>query len=283
MFKRQTTGSVVCSSCGSLVGVQDDRCYNCGRSNPGLWGFAPALRRLGQDLGFVPIVIWSCTALYVLTLLASGGEIRMEGLFSFLSPSMPTLFLFGASGAIPVFGAGRWWTVLSAGWLHGGLLHILFNMMWIRQLAPATADLYGPGRMVTIYTVAGIVGFAMSSTAGMAFGGSFLSGAQITIGASASIFGLLGALVYYGHRSGSSAVRAEAMGYAVTLFVFGLIMHGVDNYAHAGGFLGGYLASKVLDPLRPERIEHLVLGLACLVITFLSIVVSLIHGIQFLF
>ncbi len=42
---------------------------------------------------------------------------------------------------MPVFGIGRWWTVLSAGWLHGGLLHILFNMMAVRQLAPAIADL----------------------------------------------------------------------------------------------------------------------------------------------
>jgi hypothetical protein len=53
MFKRQRTGSVVCSSCGSLVGVNDDRCYSCGRRNPGLWGFAPALRAFGNDLGFV--------------------------------------------------------------------------------------------------------------------------------------------------------------------------------------------------------------------------------------
>ena len=58
MFKRQTTGSVVCSSCGSLVGVRDEKCYNCGRRNPGLWGFAPLLRSLGNDLGFVPLVVW---------------------------------------------------------------------------------------------------------------------------------------------------------------------------------------------------------------------------------
>jgi hypothetical protein len=49
MFKRQTTGSVVCASCGYLVGVRDETCYHCGRRNPGLWGFAPALRSLGND------------------------------------------------------------------------------------------------------------------------------------------------------------------------------------------------------------------------------------------
>ena len=75
MLKRQRTGSVVCTSCGVLVGVNDDRCYNCGRRNPGLWGFAPLLRSLGGDLGFVPLVIGACIILYALTLLASRGNI----------------------------------------------------------------------------------------------------------------------------------------------------------------------------------------------------------------
>ena len=46
MLRRKTSGSVVCPSCGSLVGVNDERCYTCGRANPGMWGFAPALRHL---------------------------------------------------------------------------------------------------------------------------------------------------------------------------------------------------------------------------------------------
>jgi hypothetical protein len=57
MFKRQRTGSVVCASCGSLVGVNDEQCYTCGRRNPGLWGFGPALRRLGADYGFVSVLL----------------------------------------------------------------------------------------------------------------------------------------------------------------------------------------------------------------------------------
>ena len=57
MFNRRTSGSVVCPSCGSLVGVRDDKCYSCGRSNPGLWGFGPALRHLGAELSFGNLVI----------------------------------------------------------------------------------------------------------------------------------------------------------------------------------------------------------------------------------
>ena len=64
MFKRQTTGSVVCASCGSLVGVNDEKCYSCGRRNPGLWGFGPVLRRFGNDFGFVTLVVYGCAALY---------------------------------------------------------------------------------------------------------------------------------------------------------------------------------------------------------------------------
>ena len=265
-----------------LVGVNDDRCYNCGRRNPGLWGFAPALRSLGGDMGFVPFVIGTCATLYVLTLLASRGNIGMGGLFRLFSPSQSALVLFGMSGAIPVFIEGHWWTVLSASWLHGGALHILFNMMWIRQLAPATADMYGPGRMVIIYTAAGVAGFALSSFAGMYLPNLLLlRGSPYTVGASASIFGLLGALVYYGRRGGSRMVGSQALSYALMLGVFGFVMPGVDNYAHAGGFGGGYLAARFLDPLKPERIDHIVIALACLAASVLAVVASVLYGLRF--
>ena len=55
-------------------------------------------------------------------------------------------------------------------------------------------------------------------------------------------------------------------------------MPGVDNYAHAGGFFGGYLAARLLDPLEPERINHILVALACIVLSMLSIVVSFVHG-----
>ena len=279
MFRRQRTGSVLCSSCGKLVGVQDDICWNCGRRNPGLWGFASSLRRLGYDLGFVPIVIGACGILYVLSLAIDPRGIRSGGI-SFLSPSSRSLVWLGASGAIPVFGLGRWWTILSAGWLHGNLLHIVFNVMWLRQLAPAAAELYGGPRMVIIYTISSAVGFLLSSSAGIFFGNiPILGGAALTVGASAPIFGLLGALVVYGRRGGSSHIGGQAMSYAVIMFVFGLIMPGIDNWAHLGGFLGGYAMARWLDPLRPEKIAHVVGALVLLVLSAVSILLSLLSRI----
>ena len=283
MLKRQRTGSVLCTSCGVLVGVNDDRCYNCNRRNPGLWGFAPALRSLGADLGFVPFVIGTCATLYVLTLVASQGNIGMGGLFSMFSPSPRALFLFGESGAAPVFIAGRWWTVLSVAWLHAGILHILFNMMAVRQLAPVTADLYGPGRTVIIYTAGAVVGFALSSFAGAYLPGFlFLRGSAYTVGASASIAGLIGAMLAYGHRTGSSMARSQASSYLLMLAVYGFMLPGIDNYAHAGGVAGGYLAARALDPMKPERIDHIVMAVGCLALSILSIVASVLHGLQFL-
>ena len=283
MFKRQTTGSVVCASCGSLVGVNDDKCYSCGRRNPGLWGFGPMLRAFGNDLGFVSLVVYGCSAIYVISLLLTtwiGGNIMGSGNpLTMLSPHPVIQIVLGASGSIPVFEYGRWWTVLSASWLHGGVLHILFNMLWVRQLGPATADIYGPGRMVIIYTIAGAFGFILTSVAGHYLFWMpipFLRGAGVTVGASASIFGLLGSLVYYGRRGGSSMIRTEAMGFATTLFVMGFILPGVDKYAHAGGFIGGYAASMWLDPLKPERMDHLVGAALCLVLTAIAIAVSII-------
>ncbi len=272
MFKSQKTGSVLCAGCGSLVGVNDERCMNCGRWNPGLWGYAPMLRKLGMDLGFTQMVVWGCVGLYVAMLLIDPKQIGMGGFLSLLSPSFRAEFLFGASGVLPVFGYGRWWTFLSAAWLHGHLMHVGFNMMWIRQLSPATAEAYGPSRMVIIYTVSSIAGFLLST----------LAGTQLTVGASAPIFGLLGALIHYGRRGGSSLLGRQAVGYAVILFIFGLVFPGVDNYAHAGGFVGGYLTARFLNPLLPERGDHLLLALVCIALTALSILVSVVLGVPVL-
>jgi rhomboid protease GluP len=281
-IRRQKTGAVICSSCGKLVGAQDEVCYNCGRRNPGMWGFSLALRRLGNDLGFVPIVIGACGALYVAALVMDPSNIGMRLPMNILSPSGDSLLLLGMSGAVPVFDYQRWWTVLSAGWLHGSLIHITFNMMWLRQLASTTAELYGAPRMVIIYVVASVTGFLLSSTVGLFFGAiPIIGGAAYTVGASAAIFGLLGALVYYGRRGGSSYIGNEARGYAVILFIFGFFMPGIDNYAHLGGFLGGYAMSKWLDPLEPERVDHLVAALGLLVLSALSIVASVVHGLSF--
>jgi rhomboid protease GluP len=275
MFQRQREGSVICTSCGVLVGVNDPTCYNCGRRNPGLWGYGKALRALGNDFGFVNIVTGGTVIMFVLSLVMS-----RDGMSIGLSPSMPALEILGASGWRPVFGRRWWWTVLTAGWLHGGILHIFFNVLWIRQLGPEIANLYGAGRMVLIYTAAGIVGFTLSSLFFFLQIPKF--GAFVTVGASASIFGFLGALVHYGRRTGSSHIGHAGIQYAVFMGVMGFIFPGVDNAAHLGGFLGGYLTSWFLDPLKPERVDHIALAVICLVATFAAIIWTVLSALPYL-
>lgn len=287
MLKRQRSGSVVCRSCGRLVGVNDETCINCGARYPGLWGWAPALRRLGgDDLGFVTVTIGACVLLYLASLVVSalfvpGWSPMGGGFLSILSGSGQSLYLLGSSGATPFWDLGRWWTLLSAGWLHGGLLHIFFNMYWVRRLAPPVAKLYGPGRMVIIYTVSSVVGFFVSSTGPRVLAALLgqMPEPRFSVGASAALMGLLGALVYYGRRGGSTQVGEWAWGYAILFLVFGLVMGGgVDNWAHVGGFVGGWLAGRLLDPLKPERLDHLVGALVCLVAALLAVLASVVTG-----
>ena len=96
-----------------------------------------------------------------------------------------------------------------------------------------------------IFVLGGAAGFLLSSLAGHFLGWMpfrFLRGADRTVGASAGIFALIGALAYYGRRTGSSAVRTFITTNAVIWILWGVLMPGIDNYAHAGGFLGGYAA-----------------------------------------
>ena len=272
MFKRQRTGSVVCPSCGNLVGVNDERCYNCGRWNPGMFGFAPLLRRLGNDFGFTPIVIGACATLYVLTLLASGRQHR-DGRPAARScrPSTQALFLFGASGAMPgvraTTGGGR---SSAPGWLHGSAAaHPVQHDVDAAARARRPASCSAPSRARHHLHRRRARSGSSSARSPARCPASRSLGGAFTLGASAPSSGLLGALVRYGQRTGSS-LRAQpgVVAGRSTLFVFGLIMPGVDNWAHARRLRRAATSRRCwLDPLQRERTDHMVIALACLALT----------------
>ncbi len=288
MFRRQREGSVVCPSCGRLVGVRDARCLICGQKNPSLFGWAQPLRRLGADLGFVQLIVGSCTLLYVASLLLSPRALAGGGLFGFLAPDARALLVLGGSGSLPLFALDRWWTPLSASWLHGGLLHLVFNLLWVRDIAPQVARLFGAGRTVLVYLAGGVGGFVLTSCVALAAPRlpSVLGGAQLTIGASASLFGLFGALVCYGQRTGQQQMRQMVWGWVAAGVIFGFVgVFGgirVDNWAHAGGFGGGWLAARLLDPLREERPGHLLAALVGLAASLVAVLASVVTGLHFL-
>src|SRR4051812_25414667 len=239
MFRNKATGAILCPRCGRLTHPDALECLVCGLKNPGRWQWASRLGRLWRTGSFTNAVTGACAGLYVLSLVFDPtSSLRPTGPFDLFSPSGRALRDLGMTGAIP-WQQGAWWTLLTAIYLHGSLLHILFNVLWIRQLGPAVEELYGPARLVVIFTVSGVLGFVVSN----------LLGVPYTVGASGSIFGLLGAMVAFGRRRGGAfgaMVLRQYGQWALVIFVLGFFMSGVNNLAHAGGFIGGFVAGLVL-------------------------------------
>jgi rhomboid protease GluP len=264
MFRKRS-GSGLCWACGKLNRVDARVCFYCGRPNPALWGFGPALRRLAGRPDFARLVTIACVALYVAALLLDpSAALRPRGMLDLLSPGDRALWALGMTGAVP-WALGRWWTLLTAIYLHGGLLHLVFNLLWIRQLAPAVEELFGGARLVLIFTASGVAGFALSNAAGVG----------TTIGASGAVFGLLGAMVAYGRSRGGAfgmLVVRQYWQWALLLFVMGFLMAGVNNVAHAGGFAGGYLSALLLGHEDRHRASgiHRVAAAAALAVTALA-------------
>jgi rhomboid protease GluP len=267
---RQTSGSSLCPSCGKINSVRARTCFYCGQPYPGLWGFGPLLTRLLGQLNFARVVIAVCVAAYALSLLLDvRAALRPRGLFSILAPSGAALDALGMTGAA-AWAVGRWWTLLTAIYLHGSLLHLLFNLLWVNQLAPGVEELYGRSRLILIFTAGGVLGFVVSNGVGVPF----------TIGASGAIFGLLGAMVCYGRSRGGAfgvAILRQYGQWALVLFILGFLMAGVNNWAHAGGFAGGYLAAAALgtNERHPERGVHHLAAAAVVAVTALAFLLAL--------
>jgi rhomboid protease GluP len=215
-------------------------------------------------------VTGACVILFVASLLIDPrAMLQPRGIFDVFSPSIGALEALGAAGA-GFWREGRWWTLLTAIYLHGGPLHILFNVLWIRQLGPAVEELYGPARLVVIFTVSGAVGFVVSN----------FFNVPLTIGASGAIFGLLGAMVAFGRRRGGTygAMIFRQYGqWALILFIFGFLMSGVNNFAHAGGFVGGFLSGIVMsaDERRAESGTDRLLAATGILLTLVGFVLAL--------
>jgi rhomboid protease GluP len=253
---------MICPECGKLIGVNEPQCPFCGEWRPGLYGYTPVLQRLfGRRLDLITLIATTCIVLYVLALVLQPEAIfHPAGLFNLLSPGTRALYQLGMTGGL-AWASGWWWTVLTAIYLHGGLLHIFFNVMWIRQLGPEVTDVYGPARAFVIYTIAGAAGFVLSN----------LVSNSPSIGASGSIFGLLAALIVFGRRHGHSTLTAQLWQWAIVLFVMGFVMSGVNNWAHAGGFAGGWITATLM-PSHVEKRESVAVQVIALLLILATLV-----------
>ncbi len=143
------------------------------------------------------------------------------------------------------------------------------------------AKAYGSLRLNIIYTLSIISAGLLTSLVGYFLPTlpAALQGAPVAVGASGGIFGLFGALVSYGQRMQKLQVGQQSLIYATVLFSMGFASGNTDNWGHLGGFLGGYLCTQLpwLDAGRPQKTLDGVVAIACLGLTALSLLASIIH------
>lgn len=227
----------VCPHCGALVDRADATCMRCGTA-VGSWRGQAVMRALGLVLpAWCPVtalllaanVIW-----FALTVLCFG----LRGL---ISPDPAALVKMGA--LVPgYFWEGAYWQLITYGYQHGGLLHIVFNLVTLSQVGPFLERQFGGKRFFAVYTLALIGG----GLADVLIRGPAV---MLIVGASGALFGLIGLGMSFAHFYGGPQGHEQRnffLKWALYGFVFGALV-GADNVAHAGGFAVGAALGWVLE------------------------------------
>lgn len=270
--------ALLCPSCRKLISRSVAECPYCKLSNPGsIFKDNPLTRGAGTEKT-IRLIISINVVMFGFSVLVNFNPHGFSASpFHFLSPSNLSLAVLGATGTKAIFGLHQWWTLVSASFLHGSLLHLLFNMLALFQLGPLVAREFGVNRMVIIYLVSGVLGFLVSA----------LAGVWMTIGASASVCGLIGALLYYGkHRGGTygQAVFSQIGGWAIGIAFFGFMVPGINNWGHGGGMAAGFLLAMALGykERKPDTFSHTAIATVLLVLTGLILAWSCLRGMALL-
>jgi rhomboid protease GluP len=191
------------------------------------------------------------------------------GLSTIMRPGGYLLIHAGAQYWPMVFAEGEWWRCITYAFAHGGLIHLAFNMMVLYQIGPMVEEEIGTVRFLILYVLTALT----ATAAGFGWQIIYIKQWVPVVGASGSLFGLIGFAISYFHRVGGPMAhnyRNFMLRWAVIAFVFGLLV-GADNAGHLGGAIGGALFGLVLplgvrgrQVLRPFFNS---LGLICILMT----------------
>ncbi len=201
---------------------------------------APWVRRGESTITLTQVLFGANIAVFLAMALASGSVMEFPGRVS---------LHFGANFG-PYTLSGEWWRLVTYMFLHGGAMHILFNMWCLWDLGRLCESLYGRWTFAAIYFITGIAAGLTS----VAWNPSVLS-----VGASGAIFGLAGALIasfYLGEfslpRVAISGTLRSLVIFAIFNLGFGQIVGGVDNAAHVGGLISGLILGALIAKLAPQ-------------------------------
>ena len=170
-----------------------------------------------------------------------------------------TLLDFGALYKPFVVDFSQYYRLITSGFIHIGLLHLGFNMYALYILGPQLESFYGKYKFLSIYLISIIMGNLMSML--------FINDA-ISAGASGGIFGLLGAMLYFGYHYRiylGSVIRSQIVPLIIINLMIGFTLPGLNNAAHIGGLIGGVLASVAVGvkykTTNVDRINGIILTL----------------------
>ncbi len=188
------------------------------------------------DFSVAKIIIGLNVLLFVAMVLQ--GVAAGLGAGTLMNPDTRLLIHSGAQFWPLVIYEGEWWRCLTYAFTHGGIIHIGFNMVVLFQVGPLIEEEIGKNRFIVLYTLTALTATAL---------GYFWHPMTPVVGASGSLFGLIGFAVTYYHRMGPAGqqIRNFMFRWAVFAFVFGLLV-GADNAGHLGGALGGAALGLVL-------------------------------------
>ena len=140
----------------------------------------------------------------------------------------------------PSIRAGEYYRLITGIFLHGSLIHLFFNAYALYVIGSQIENYFGRIKYLIIYLFSGLMGAIFS----MIFGGNIAS-----IGASGAIFGLMGALLYFGYHYRvylGNVLKTQLIPLIIFNLFLGFILNGVDNFAHIGGLIGGVLIAKAI-------------------------------------
>lgn len=140
----------------------------------------------------------------------------------------------------PGIRGGEYYRLFTGIFLHGSILHLLFNCYALYIIGSQIENFLGRFKFLFIYLVSGISGALFS----IIFGGNTAS-----IGASGAIFGLMGSLVYFGYHYRvylGNVIKSQIIPLIIFNLFLGFVLSGVDNFAHIGGLIGGTLITIAL-------------------------------------
>lgn len=209
---------------------------------------------------FTKLIILACIVMYFILAFNNSNPLNF---------SATSLAFFGGNNLLLVQN-GEVWRILTSAFLHAGLIHLVVNMYSLAIIGTQVETFIGKWKFLFIYLISAISGNLLSLV--------FSASNVVSVGASGALFGLMGALLYFGYHYRlylSEAIKNQIIPIVLINLLIGFMIPGIDNVAHIGGLIGGYLSSMAFGIENKSEKRDMINGWIVLILylAFLSYIV----------